>query len=125
MADLTRTITGIEHCLGRYVDGLCDDCPYMGAIDKTYTIPMKCKEIIMRDALELLKELKGLTLALEQANATINYLNEEKEKAIKEIEERKAFNLRCEGKPGWLMKGIDVGFNTALDILKDKDGKQE
>ena len=123
MADLTKTITGIEHCLGRYVDGLCDDCPYMGAIDKTYTIPMKCKEIIMRDALELLKEQKNLVLALEQANAAINYLNEEKEKAIKEIEERKAFNLRCEGKPGWLMKGIDVGFNTALNILKDKDGE--
>ena len=56
MADLDKTIKGIEHCLARYVDGLCDDCPYMGAIDKSYMIPMKCKEIIMRDALELLKE---------------------------------------------------------------------
>lgn len=71
------------------------------------------------------EELKGLTLALEQANATINYFNEEKEKAIKEIEERKAFNLKCDGQPEWLKKGIDVGLNTALDILKGKDGKQK
>ena len=74
---------------------------------------------------ELLKEQNGLTLALEQANATINYLNEEKENAIKEIEERKAFNLKCDGQPEWLRKGIDVGLNTALDILKGKDGEQE
>ena len=56
MADLDNTIKGIEHCLARYVDGLCDDCNYMGAIDNSYMIPMKCKEIIMRDALELMKE---------------------------------------------------------------------
>lgn len=56
MADIKRTTEGLEHCLARYVDGLCDDCPYMGEIDKSYMNPMKCKEIIMRDALELLKE---------------------------------------------------------------------
>lgn len=56
MADIKRTTEGLEHCLARYVDGLCDDCPYMGEIDKSYMVPMKCKEIIMRDALELLKE---------------------------------------------------------------------
>ena len=56
MADIKRTTEGLEHCLARYVDGLCDDCPYMGEIDRSYMIPMKCKEIIMRDALELLKE---------------------------------------------------------------------
>ena len=60
MADLDKTIKGIEHCLARYVDGLCDDCPYMGAIDQSYMIPMKCKEIIMRDALELLKILDSV-----------------------------------------------------------------
>ena len=58
MADIKRTIEGLEHCLARYVDGLCDDCPYMGEIDRSYMIPMKCKEIIMRDSLELLKEHK-------------------------------------------------------------------
>ena len=56
MADLEKVIKSIEHCVARYIDGLCDDCPYMGALDKSYMIPMKCKEIIMRDALELLKE---------------------------------------------------------------------
>ena len=56
MADIEKVIKGLTHCLARYVDGLCDDCPYMGALDKSYMIPMKCKEIIMRDALELLKE---------------------------------------------------------------------
>ena len=56
MADIKRTTEGLEHCLARYDDGLCDDCPYMGEIDRSYMIPMKCKEIIMRDALELLNE---------------------------------------------------------------------
>ena len=56
MADIKRTTEGLEHCLARYDDGLCDDCPYMGEIDRSYMIPMKCKEIIMRDALELLKD---------------------------------------------------------------------
>ena len=56
MADIEKVIKGIEQCLSRYIDGLCDDCPYMGESDKSYMIPMKCKEIIMRDALELLKE---------------------------------------------------------------------
>ena len=56
MADIEKVMNGLEHCLSRYIDGLCDDCPYMGAIDKTYMVPMKCKEIIMREALELLKE---------------------------------------------------------------------
>ena len=56
MAELDKVIKGITHCLSRYVDGLCDDCPYVGELDKSYMIPMKCKEIIMRDALKLLKE---------------------------------------------------------------------
>ena len=80
MADIKKVTKGLEHCLSRYVDGLCDDCPYMGAIDKTYMIPMKCKEIIMRDALELLKEQNGLAKALEQMTATNDYLNKEVER---------------------------------------------
>lgn len=68
-----------------------------------------------RDAIELLKEQQ----------AEIERLKDEKENAIKEIEERKAFNLKCDGQPEWLRKGIDVGLNTALDILKGKDGEQE
>ena len=118
MADLEKVIKGYEHCL---ICGIaeykCEGCPYIS--------DASCITRIKRDALELLKEQKNLVLALEQANAAINYLNEEKEKAIKEIEERKAFNLRCEGKLGWVRRGIDVGFNTALDILKDKDGESE
>jgi len=54
--DREKVIKGLEHCLARYVDRLCDDCPYMGEMDKSYMIPMKCKEIIMRDALALLKD---------------------------------------------------------------------
>ena len=60
MDKLEKVIKGIGHCLSRYVDGLCDDCPYMGELDKSYMIPMKCKEIIMRDALELLQEQKWI-----------------------------------------------------------------
>ena len=60
MADIKRTTEGLEHCLARYDDGLCDDCPYMGEIDRSYMIPMKCKEIIMRDALEMLKEKRPM-----------------------------------------------------------------
>ena len=56
MPDMEKVIKGLDHCLSRYVDGLCDDCPYMGELDKSYMIPMKCKEIIMRDAVALLKE---------------------------------------------------------------------
>ena len=67
------------------------------------------------DALELLKEQQ----------AEIDRLKAEKENVIKEIEERKAFNLKCDGQPEWLRKGIDVGLNTVLDILKGKDGEQE
>ena len=55
----------------------------------------------------------------------IEQMKAEKENAIKEIEERKAFNLKCDGQPEWLRKGTDVGLNTALDILKGKDGEQE
>lgn len=56
MPDREKVLKGLEHCIARYIDGLCDDCPYMGELDKSYMVPMKCKEIIMRDALELLKE---------------------------------------------------------------------
>ena len=61
MTDMEKVIKGLEHCLSRFVDGLCDDCPYMGELDKSYMIPMKCKEIIMRDALALLKEQEAKT----------------------------------------------------------------
>ena len=121
MADLDETIKGLECCTERFPrNKKCGECPYVsicfhdGACDELLT-----------DALELLKEQKGLILALEQANATINYLNEEKENAIKEIEERKDFNLKCDGQPEWLRKGVDVGLNTSLDILKGKDGEKE
>ena len=60
MTDREKVIKALEHCLSRYVDGLCDDCPYMGKLDKSYMIPMKCKEIIMRDALALLKEQEAV-----------------------------------------------------------------
>ena len=68
---MEKVLKGLEHCIARYIDGLCDYCPYMGELDKSYMIPMKCKEIIMRDALELLKEQQatnrekkgGLTVA--------------------------------------------------------------
>lgn len=74
MADYEKTIKGLTHCLARYVDGLCDDCPYMGALDKSYMIPMKCKEIIMRDALELLKEQQK---EIEDLKATICLMEHE------------------------------------------------
>ena len=60
MIDREKVIKGLEHCLSIYIDGLCDDCPYMGELDKSYMIPMKCKEIIMRDALSLLKEQEAV-----------------------------------------------------------------
>ena len=116
MASVEKAINGLKHCttsLG------CFECPYSEHDERT----RECQLQLDRDALEFLKEQKGLTLALEQANATINYLNEEKENAIKEIEECKAFNLKCDGQPKWLRKGIDVGLNTALYILKGKDGE--
>ena len=93
--------------------------------DKADSIVSCDTEIALGMAIKTLKEREGLTLALEQANATINYLNEEKEKAIKEIKELKAFNLKCDGQPEWLRKGIDVGLNTALNVLKDKEDKQK
>ena len=80
---------------------------------------------LIRLMYEALKEQDGLVKALAQATATNEYLNAEKENVIKEIEERKAFNLKCDGQPEWLRKGIDVGLNTALDILKGKDGDKE
>ena len=119
MADIEKVTKALEYCsTGRHC---LSGCPYDDDDDDIY----KCTSALAKDALELLKEQEGLILALEQANATINYLNEEKEKAIKEIEERKAFNLKCDGQPEWLRKGTDVGLNTALDILKGKDGGQE
>lgn len=118
MLDNDRVIKDIQFCISD-VPGVCSFC------SKNETEATSCREELLKESLELLEKQKGLTLALEQANATINYLNEEKEKAIKEIEERKAFNLKCNGQPEWLRKGIDVGLNTALDILKGKDGEQE
>lgn len=110
-------VENIENCIDNKRN--CKKCPYRGK--DTHD----CVGELMSNALKLLKEMNGLVLALEQANATINYLNEEKENAIKEIEERKAFNLKCDGQPEWLRKGIDVGLNTALDILKSKAGEQD
>lgn len=118
MADIEKVVKGLECCNNR---NDCKQCPYANEYDPV----LDCIDKTRADAIELLKEQNGLMLALEQANATINYLNEEKEKAINEIEERKAFNLKCDGQPEWLRKGIDVGLNTALDILKGKDGEQE
>lgn len=60
MTDREKVLKGLEHCIARYIDGLCDDCPYMGELDKSYMIPMKCKEIIMRDALAMLKEQESI-----------------------------------------------------------------
>lgn len=122
MPDIENVITGLELCTDISQDGCMMLCPYKDEQDETYGL---CEHIMKQDAITLLKEQKGLILALDQANATINYLNEEKENAIKEIEERKAFNLKCDGQPEWLRKGIDVGLNTALDILKGKGGEQE
>lgn len=109
--------------------GLADVGLYLGSIgqrDYMNIVEEACGEIVRfhNEAEDLKKQLKGLTLALEQANATINYLNKEKENIIKEIEKRKAFGLKCYGQPKWLRKGIDVGLNTALDILKNKTGEQ-
>lgn len=70
---------------------------------------------ICNNAIDTIRELQ----------AEIKQLKAEKENAIKEIEERKAFNLKCDGQPEWLRKGIDVGLNTALDILKGKDDEQK
>lgn len=64
-------------------------------------------------------------LYVEQMQKEIDRLKAEKENAIKEIEERRAFNLKCDGQPEWLRKGVDVGLNTALDILKGKECEQE
>lgn len=117
MSDIEKVLNGLKCCSELNSCSQC--CPYDDDDDDF----ANCTTELTKDAFELLKELKGLTLALEQENATINYLNEEKEKAISEIEERKAFNLKCDGQPEWLRKGIDVGLNTSLDILKGKDGE--
>ena len=63
--DKEKVIKGLEHCLSRYVDGLCYDCPYMGELDKSYMIPMECKEIIMRDALAMIDTQYKLILELQ------------------------------------------------------------
>ena len=110
-----RYCEGCNACSGEVIDTE-DDCP------RGEFLP---DEDDMEVMIPRTKEQDGLMFALEQANATINYLNEEKEKAINEIEKRRAFNLKCDGQPEWLRKGIDVGLNTALDILKGKAGEQE
>ncbi len=74
MPDRVKVIKGIENCVSRYIDGLCDDCPYMGELDKSYMIPMKCKEIIMRDALALLKEQEWISIKDRLPNCNGCYL---------------------------------------------------
>ena len=54
--DREKVIKGLEHCLSIYIDGLCDGCPYFGELDQPYMIILQCKEILMRDAIALLKE---------------------------------------------------------------------
>ena len=117
MADIKRTTEGLKCCLARYVDGLCDDCPYMGEIDRSYMIPMKCKEIIMRDALELLKEQQ----------AEIERLKQEKADAIERIKrmaEEIPYTPAKTETDGIYLSGKYWGMKDALDILKDKDGEQ-
>lgn len=88
MADIKRTTEGLEHCLARYVDGLCDDCPYMGEIDRSYMIPMKCKEIIMRDALELLKEQQAINDHLSKGTERLNKLLDRKTAEIERLKRK-------------------------------------
>ena len=85
MADIKRTTEGLKHCLARYDDGLCDDCPYMGEIDRSYMIPMKCKEIIMRDALELLKEQQAEIERLRKENDDAVTVIQDLKEEIKEL----------------------------------------
>ena len=118
MADIKRTTEGLKHCLARYDDGLCDDCPYMGEIDRSYMIPMKCKEIIMRDVLELLKS----------QHTEIERMKAEKNRVIEHIESEihRLFKERGCVKDDvgiaqyqWLING----YQSALDMIKD--GEQE
>ena len=112
MAD-KDVITALELCANISQDGCMMLCPYKDDQDETY--PGLCEHIMKQDAIELIK----------RQQAEIDRLKSEKENAIKEIEERKALNLKCDTRLEWLRKGIDVGLNTALDILKGKDGDLE
>ena len=101
MADYGKTIKGLTHCLARYVDGLCDDCPYMGALDKSYMIPMKCKEIIMSDALELLKE-KVVKPTLIREGKSKMYNDYRCQRCDQEIVYEQNFCCECGGQIDWI-----------------------
>ena len=77
MPDIENVINGLEHCLARYIDGLCDGCSYMGKLDKSYMVPMKCKEIMMRDALALLKEQEARIRELEEELRALKYADQD------------------------------------------------
>lgn len=121
VADIKRTTEGLEHCIARYIDGLCDDCPYMGAIDKTYMIPMKCKEIIMRDALELLKEQQEVREHLSKGVGRLNKLLDKKNAEIARLIEARPVHCKdCEIRD----KGMACVCSTGDDWFC-ADGKQK
>lgn len=93
MADREKVIKAINICLGH---GVCNDCPYCLS-GKGYTT-MNCRDYMLRDALELLKEQEN-ELTNEEALRFIEKLksdnNELREKYSALLKEQEGKPLRC------------------------------
>ena len=95
MADMDKVLKGLECCDKKYPrNAWCKYCPYEPDCCHDST----CDNLI-RDALELLKQYRGLAKALEQSNAVNEHLNAEIER-LKEMQqvdhcERCRFKDKC------------------------------
>lgn len=73
MPDIEKVINGLEHCAARHKCN--NECPYSNIIQDQNEGMDSCITQLSKDALELLKQQNGLMLALEQSNASNEYLN--------------------------------------------------
>ena len=73
MADLEKTLKGLEYCHDLRGIDLCRYCPYDGDISKYH-----CQSKLMTDALELLMEensLQEFLMDIESSNSILNSVN--------------------------------------------------
>lgn len=94
MADLEKTIKGLEHC-GNGIK--CETCPYRDENDPD-EYSTSCNDLLCRDALELLKwqagTIKGLKDSLKETlDVVANQLNVVRCKDCKHYKDGKCWNV--------------------------------
>ena len=100
MDKLEKVIKWLEHCTS--YGSTCDKCDYWEH-NRNEDDP-HCGDVLMREAIELLKEQNSLMLALDQSNSANEYLNEEVDKLnalLRQQQDEIAMMTKKEKSPTW------------------------